>query len=171
MSLVTASIVGSVVRNPERMEFTSGKAKTTLLIAIKDTSRPKTNEPMESDFYRIEAWGRLGEIAHQYVTKGSHIGACGRLVLEKWQDRNGRDRVTPTIKADQISLPPTMRVVQTDEVFPGGGKEPPNDEHKLSEVVGSEDEFSDSLVGADYISVDMSPNSSSSKRKVSAGKD
>jgi single-strand DNA-binding protein len=105
MSLVNISIVGNVVKQPQTHSFSSGNTKTTLVVAV-DTPKKKDDGRYESDFYRVEAWGKLGEIAHKYLAKGSLVGATGRLVLSHWQDRDGRDRVTPTVEADQIALPP-----------------------------------------------------------------
>ncbi|HEY9790158.1 MAG TPA: single-stranded DNA-binding protein [Candidatus Obscuribacterales bacterium] len=105
MSLVNISIVGNVVKQPQTHNFASGKTKTTLVVAV-DTPTKKDDGRYASDFYRVEAWGKLGEIAHKYLAKGSLVGATGRLVLSHWQDRDGRDRVTPTVEADQIALPP-----------------------------------------------------------------
>jgi single-strand DNA-binding protein len=107
MSLVNISIVGNLVKPPLQKCFPSGKAKTTLVVAVDAPTRKReTDGRNDCDIYRVEAWGKLGEIAHKYLAKGSLVGATGRLVMSHWQDREGRDRVTPTVEADQIALPP-----------------------------------------------------------------
>lgn len=149
MSLVNISVVGNLVRPPELREYNGGKQKTTLVVAIKTPARLKAaGDNWDTEFYRIETWGRLAEIAHKYLEKGHHVGATGRLVLEKWQDKEGRDRVTPVVKADQISLPPpSLRLVQSDEEL-GNGKtivNPVAGELNFAEGDGSEDEFDETL--------------------------
>jgi single-strand DNA-binding protein len=107
MSLVNISIVGNVIKPPHQHCFSSGKKKTTLVVAVDAPTRKKDGDQRyESDVYKVEAWGKLGDIAHQYLAKGSLVGATGRLVMSHWQDREGRSRVTPTVEADQIALPP-----------------------------------------------------------------
>jgi len=108
MSLANISIVGNLVRNPEQMHFANGKNKTTIVVAVNVPSR--INKGAEgADFYRLEAWGKLAELAATYLAKGNQITATGRLVLEKWTDKEGRERMTPTIKADQIVFPSKPR--------------------------------------------------------------
>lgn len=103
MSIANISIVGNLVRAPEQIYFASGKTKTTIVVAVNVPSRTKGAD--NADFYRVEAWGKLGELAANYLAKGNQITATGRLILEKWTDREGRDRMTPTIRADQIVFP------------------------------------------------------------------
>jgi single-strand DNA-binding protein len=144
MSLVNVSIVGNVTRQPEYFEFQNGKQKTTITVAIKSASQARTGDDRwETEFYRVETWGKLAEISAKYLSKGSHIGASGRLVLDKWQDKTGRDRVTPVVKADQISLPPRLQVVQAQEAITGGT--PPAKEPTLAAEECSEDEYDESL--------------------------
>jgi single-strand DNA-binding protein len=107
MSLVNISIVGNLVKPPLQKCFPGGKAKTTLVVAVDAPNRKReTDGRNDCDIYRVEAWGKLGEIAHKYLAKGNLVGATGRLVMDHWQDRDGHDRVTPTVEADQIALPP-----------------------------------------------------------------
>lgn len=114
MSLVNISIVGNLVKPPEQFCFKSGKVKTTLVVAVDGTNR-KEEGKSDTDFYRIEAWGKLGEIAHKYLAKGNQVAATGRLVMNRWQDREGKERVTPTVEANQICLPPKSK---SDEAKP-----------------------------------------------------
>lgn len=69
-----------------------------------------------TDFYRVEVWGQMGERAYRYITKGNQVTAIGRLSFDKWIDREGRDRVTPVIHANQISIPPRPRSAEQQEL-------------------------------------------------------
>ncbi|MBX9687371.1 MAG: single-stranded DNA-binding protein [Candidatus Obscuribacterales bacterium] len=104
MSMITVSLVGNLVRATEQMTYASGRTKTVFTVAVNNPPK-KQGEKGEADFYRVEAWGPLGDLAHKYLEKGDQVGVSGRLAMEKWQDREGRERMTPTINAVQISLP------------------------------------------------------------------
>jgi single-strand DNA-binding protein len=117
MSLANISIVGNTVKAPEQTVFASGKTKTTIIVAVNSPRRPTDNQQAKdhADFYKVELWGPQGELAHKHIAKGNQIGVSGRLVLDQWTDRSGRARITPVIKADQISLPPRLRLVPSNE--------------------------------------------------------
>jgi single-strand DNA-binding protein len=121
MSLVNISIVGNLVKAPEQFCFKSGKVKTTLVVAVDGPNR-KQEGANDTEFYRIEAWGKLGEIAHKYLSKGNQVGATGRLVMNRWQDREGKERVTPTVEANQISLPQRSKSEDTKTINPIAGE-------------------------------------------------
>ena len=73
MGLVNIAIVGNLVRPPEQMYFASGKVKTTMVVAINHPSR--SNKGTETaDFYRVETWGRMAELAGKYLSKGNQVG-------------------------------------------------------------------------------------------------
>ena len=121
MSLANISIVGNAVKAPEQTVFASGKAKTTIIVAVNSPRRPADNNQAKdhADFYKVELWGPQGDLAHKHIAKGNQIGVSGRLVLDQWTDKSGRARITPVIKADQISLPPRLRLVpSTESTYP-----------------------------------------------------
>ncbi len=113
MSLVNVSLVGNVVKTPELMSFPSGRVKTTLVIAVDRLPR-ESNGTDNSDFYRVETWGKLAELANKYLQKGNQVGACGRLVLDRWTDKQGNLRVTPVIEANQLTLPTRLKLVSNN---------------------------------------------------------
>ncbi len=96
MSLVSISIVGNIVRDPESRQFDSGRRKTSLHVAVNDYNRT------------------LADLAGKYLRKGNQITVSGRLSLERWVDRSGKDRCTPVIHANQLSLPPRTGTSQID---------------------------------------------------------
>lgn len=102
MGLANISIVGNLVKAPEQIQLASGKLKTTLVVAVNHT---KKSESESADFYNVVAWGRLAELAGQYLDKGQQVTATGRLTLDRWTDKNGQARVTPVVSADQIAFP------------------------------------------------------------------
>lgn len=107
MSLANISIVGNLARDPEQHEFANGHKKTTLTIAV--NSFNKIRKEKITDFYRVETWDRLGELAKSYLHKGNQVTVSGRLALEKWTDRDGKSRITPTVQATQLAFPQRLK--------------------------------------------------------------
>lgn len=106
MSMSSIILVGNLVKAPETFNFASGKSKTSIVLAVNGVRRTTDNEPPQADFYKVELWGKQAELAARYLTKGSQVTVNGRLCLQRWTDRNGQDRMTPVVSANQISLPP-----------------------------------------------------------------
>lgn len=105
MSFANVSIVGNLTRPPEQTAFASGKTRTTFIVAVNVRPRNMEKPSDSADFYRVEAWGKLGELALTYLSKGNQVTAQGRLVMDKWIDKEGRERITPTVKADNLAFP------------------------------------------------------------------
>lgn len=109
MSLANISIVGNLVRDPEQFQFASGRSKTTLVIAVNSFAFNKSKKEKITDFYKVETWDRLADLAKTYLHKGNQVTVSGRLALEKWSDRAGKDRITPTVQANQLAFPPRLK--------------------------------------------------------------
>ena len=100
MNLNVVHLIGRVGRDPEVKYFDSGKVKCTLTIAV---NRIKKDEP--PDWFDLELWDKVAEIAANYVKKGSQIGIKGSLKIETWNDRNsGANRSKPIIRVDKLDL-------------------------------------------------------------------
>lgn len=104
MSLANVSIVGNLCKDPKLTQFTSGKTKTTVVVAVNTPFREKRGGDA-ADFYKVEVWGKMASTVAANLNKGNQITANGRLVLEKWIDQNGRERITPTVSATDIVFP------------------------------------------------------------------
>jgi len=114
MSLVNISLVGNLVRPPEQMYFASGRVKTTMVVAVNNPPRNGRNAET-ADFYRVETWGKLAELAGRYLGKGNQVGVTGRLVMDHWTDKSGKNRITPIVEATQLAFPPRLKVVSDDQ--------------------------------------------------------
>lgn len=112
MSIANVSIVGNLVKAPQQVQFSSGKVKTTLVVAVNTPYREKRGGD-SADFYKIETWGKLAELVAGRLDKGNQVTANGRLQMEKWKDNKGIERVTPTISASEIAFPQRLRAVPT----------------------------------------------------------
>jgi single-strand DNA-binding protein len=84
----------------------SGKAATNFSIATSERFKDReTGEPQErTEWHRIATFDRLAEISAEYLKKGSKVYIEGRLRTRKWQDKEGKDRYSTEIIADQMQM-------------------------------------------------------------------
>lgn len=107
MNMINVTLVGNLVKAPEQTCFPSGHIKTTLCIAVNSPRFSKAAEtPTSPDYYRVELWGKLAEVAAQFLKKGAQVGVSGRLIMERWKDREGQEHMTPVVSATQLQFPP-----------------------------------------------------------------
>ncbi len=99
-------IVGNLGRDPETRYLPSGEAVTNISVATTDTWKDKTSgEKKEAtEWHRVSFFGRLAEIAGEYLKKGSQVYVEGQLRTRKWQDKEGKDRYTTEIRADTMQM-------------------------------------------------------------------
>lgn len=101
-----AIIVGHLGRDPEVRYSASGAAIANVSVATTDSWKDKqTGENNEkTEWHRVVFFGRLAEIAGEYLKKGSQVYIEGRLQTRKWQDQNGQDRYTTEIVANDMQM-------------------------------------------------------------------
>ncbi|KTD15107.1 Single-strand binding protein (SSB) (Helix-destabilizing protein) [Legionella gratiana] len=99
-------LIGNVGVDPDVRYLPNGNAVTTLSIATSETWKDKvTGEKQErTEWHRVVCFNRLGEIAGEYVRKGSKLYIEGSLRTRKWQDQQGQDRYTTEIVANDIQM-------------------------------------------------------------------
>ncbi|QID19028.1 single-stranded DNA-binding protein [Nitrogeniibacter mangrovi] len=99
-------LVGNLGRDPEIRYAPSGDAICNVSLATTDTWRDKqSGEKREAtEWHRVVFFGKLAEIAGQYLKKGRSIYVEGRLQTRKWQDQNGQDRYTTEIRANEMQM-------------------------------------------------------------------
>ncbi len=99
-------LVGNLGRDPEVRYSANGQAIANVTIATSEQWKDKnTGEKQEkTEWHRIVFFGRLGEIAGEYLKKGSQIYVEGRLQTRKWQDKEGKDRYTTEIVANEMQM-------------------------------------------------------------------
>lgn len=99
-------LVGNVGVEPEVKHMPNGNAVTTLSIATSEAWKDKqTGEKQErTEWHRVVFFNRLGEIAGEYVRKGSKLYVEGSLRTRKWQDAQGQDRYTTEIVANEMQM-------------------------------------------------------------------
>ena len=99
-------LIGNLGGDPETRYMPSGGAVTNVNLATSESWKDKTTgEPQErTEWHRVVFFNRLGEIAGQYLKKGSKIYVEGILRTEKWQDNNGNDRYTTKIIVNNMQM-------------------------------------------------------------------
>ena len=99
-------LVGNLGKDPEVRYAPSGDAFANVTIATTRSWKDKTSgeKKEETEWHRIIFNGRLAEIAGEYLKKGRPIYVEGRIRTRKWQDKEGVDRYTTEIVADQLQM-------------------------------------------------------------------
>lgn len=99
-------LIGNLGQDPETRYMPSGSAVTNLRIATTDSFKDKdTGEKQErTEWHSVAMFGRLAEISAEYLKKGSQVYIEGRLRTRKWQDKEGKDRYTTEIIADEMQM-------------------------------------------------------------------
>ena len=99
-------LVGNLGQDPETRYMPNGKAVTNLRIATSESWKDKqTGEQREqTEWHSIVMYDKLAEIAAEYLRKGSQVYVEGKLRTRKWQDKEGRDRYTTEINANEMQM-------------------------------------------------------------------
>lgn len=98
-------LLGNCARDVETRFTTDGSAIANVSIATDRTWKDKDGAKKEEvEFHRVSFFGRLAEIAGEYLKKGSPVYVEGRLRTRKWQDKDGSDRYTTEIVAESMQL-------------------------------------------------------------------
>src|SRR3954470_12259917 len=98
-------LVGNLGRDPETRYLPDGGAVANISIATTDTWKDKGGEKQEgTEWHRVAFFGKLAEIAGEYLKKGSQVYVEGSLRTRKWQDKEGQERQTTEIVADRMQM-------------------------------------------------------------------
>ena len=99
-------LIGSLGKDPETKTFPNGGSLTQFSIATSDSWVDKsTGERKEqTEWHRIVLHNRLGEIAQQFLRKGSKVYIEGSLRTRQWTDQSGQERYTTEIRGDQMQM-------------------------------------------------------------------
>ena len=99
-------LIGNLGQDPETKSLPSGSAVTNIRVATTEGWKDKqTGEKKEvTEWHTVVFFDRLAEIAGQYLKKGSQVYIEGTLRTRKWQDKNGNDRYTTEIRANEMQM-------------------------------------------------------------------
>ena len=99
-------IVGNLGADPETRQFQNGGSVTTISVATSEqwTDKQSGEKREATEWHRVSLFNRLGEIAAQYLRKGSKVYIEGSLRTRKYQDEQGKDCLITEIRADQMQM-------------------------------------------------------------------
>jgi len=98
-------LIGNLGADPELRYTATGTAVANFNLATRDNWTSKDgNKEERTEWHRIVAWGRLGEICGEYLVKGKQVYIEGKLRTRSWEDRDGNKRTTTEIEASDMKM-------------------------------------------------------------------
>src|ERR1700722_15050168 len=99
-------LVGKLGADPETRAMPSGSTVANLRIATSESWRDKTSGEQQerTEWHRVALFGRLAEIASEYLRKGSQVYIEGSLRTRKWQDKQGNERFSTEIVGNELQM-------------------------------------------------------------------
>lgn len=121
------TIIGNLGTDPEMRYMPSGDAVTSFSVATNYRYRTRDGEQRdETEWFRINAWGRLAETTNQYLEKGRLVYIEGRLSSRSWQGQDGQTRFSNEIRAQEVKFLSGSGQTSGGGGYPGDG--PPMDD-------------------------------------------
>lgn len=93
------TLVGRTGRDPELKYFESGNNVAEFSLAV-----DRRNKNKDTDWFNCKAWGKVGEIIGQYVKKGDSLCVSGKVIFEKWTDKEGKNQTKAVVEVSGITL-------------------------------------------------------------------
>lgn len=105
-SLNKVSIIGNLGRDPETRYMPSGDAMTNIAVATTEKWKDKASGEQKeaTEWHRIDFFGKLAEIAGQYLKKGSQVYVEGKLKTRKYTDKDGVEKYSTSVVADTMLM-------------------------------------------------------------------
>jgi single-strand DNA-binding protein len=98
-------LIGNLGRDPELRYTQGGQAVANFTLATNERFSTKDGDKQErTEWHRIVAWGRTGELCAQYLSKGRSVYIEGRLQTREWEDKEGQKRRTTEIVANTVQF-------------------------------------------------------------------
>ena len=98
-------VVGNMARDPELRTIPSGQSVASFAVATNRVWQDQSGETQEAaDFHNIVAWGKLAELASQYLSKGRRVMVVGRLQTRSWEGEDGKKNYRTEIVASDINF-------------------------------------------------------------------
>jgi len=139
-------LVGNIGRKPELKYASNGNAIANLAVATSESWKDKnTGEKKEkTEWHRVSVFGKLAEIAGQYLDKGSKVYVEGSLKTTKWQDQSGQDRYTTEVSVSGFGGVLQM-LDKRDDAQQNSAPQQSSPVAKTLAPVGGNDDFEDDI--------------------------
>lgn len=109
MNLNKVFILGNLTRDPELRQTATGQNVATFGVATNRIWSNQSGKQTQTEFHNVVVWGRLAEIANQYLGKGRLVFVEGRLTTRTWQDQTGQKRTRTEIVGENLQLGPRLQ--------------------------------------------------------------
>ena len=132
-------IVGNLGADPDTRAMPSGNSVTNVSVATSESWNDKNSgeKQEKTEWHKVVFFGRLAEIADQYLKKGSQVYVEGKLQTRKWEDKEGNDRWTTEIVANQLEM--------LGERMSSGSNQPNNMDQSKSNSSFNDEGFDDDI--------------------------
>jgi len=98
-------LIGNLGADPETRFTQDGTCVCNLRLATTEKFKGRDgNQQEKTEWHRVVLWGRLGEIANQYLTKGARVYIEGKIETRKWTNKEGQDQYTTEIRANEMKM-------------------------------------------------------------------
>ena len=105
MSVNKVLLIGRLGQDPELKYTPSGQAVCNFSVATSENWTDKSGQKQErTEWHRIVVWGKLAELANQYLGKGRQVFLEGKLQTRSWEDNNGNKRYTTEVQASNLQF-------------------------------------------------------------------
>ncbi len=144
MSFNKIIVVGNLGRDPELRYTPQGTPVCNFTVATNEKRKDRAGEMQDfTTWFRVTLWGRQAETASQYLTKGRPVYIEGRLRLEEWTDRDGKQRYTLEVHATEMQFIGGSRgdETTTSAATPGGAARSAQDDPQPTEPELSDDDI------------------------------
>ena len=111
MNLNKVFILGNLTRDPELRQTATGQNVATFGVATNRIWSNQSGKQTQTEFHNVVVWGRLAEIANQYLAKGRLVFVEGRLTTRIWQDQSGQKSNRTEIVGENLQLGPRLQGV------------------------------------------------------------
>jgi single-strand DNA-binding protein len=139
-------LVGNLGNDPETRFLPSGGAVTNVSVATSSSWKDKSGEQQErTEWHRVVFFNRLAEIAGEYLRKGSKVYVEGSLRTNKWQDKDGNDRYTTEIIANEMQMLDSKGGGDYSAAAPSSGGGQQSQSPQVTQVDNGMDNFDDDI--------------------------
>lgn len=140
-------LVGNLGADPETRYMPSGKAVTNIRVATSEswTDRQSGDKQERTEWHAVVLFDKLGEIAGEYLRKGSQVYIEGSLRTRKWQDKQGQDRYTTEIVARDMQMLGGRPGPGAGGMSEGRSERRPAEDRSTAASAPADDEFDDDI--------------------------
>ena len=133
MNLNKALLIGNLTRDPEMRSLPNGQSVASFGVATNSYFTKDGKREERAEFHNVVAFGRLAEIASQYLSRGKMVFVEGRIQTRSWEDKDGNKKSRTEIVAERMQLGP-----RPGGAIPPGASTPKEEEVETVEYGGGE---------------------------------